>query len=42
MVKIRVRIDHPDIVDSFMQLQAQVCFWFLISFTLGFSLSLFF
>lgn len=31
--------DHPDIVDSFMQLQAQVCFWFLISFTLGFSLS---
>uniref|UniRef100_A0A8C2CJH6 Importin-13 n=1 Tax=Cyprinus carpio TaxID=7962 RepID=A0A8C2CJH6_CYPCA len=30
--------DHPDIVDSFMQLQAQVCFWFLISFTLGFSL----
>ena len=32
--------DHPDIVDSFMQLQAQVCFWFLISFTLGFSLSL--
>lgn len=29
--------DHPDIVDSFMQLQAQVCFWFLISFTLGFS-----
>lgn len=33
--------DHPDIVDSFMQLQAQVCFWFLISFTLGFSLSLF-
>ena len=28
--------DHPDIVDSFMQLQAQVCFWFLISFTLGF------
>lgn len=34
--------DHPDIVDSFMQLQAQVCFWFLISFTLGFSLFLFF
>lgn len=33
--------DHPDIVDSFMQLQAQVCFWFLISFTLGFSLLLF-
>lgn len=33
--------DHPDIVDSFMQLQAQVCFWFLISFTLGFSLSSF-
>lgn len=33
--------DHPDIVDSFMQLQAQVCFWFLISFTLGFYLSLF-
>lgn len=32
--------DHPDIVDSFMQLQAQVCFWFLISFTLGFTLSL--
>lgn len=32
--------DHPDIVDSFMQLQAQVCFWFLISFTLGFSLLL--
>uniref|UniRef100_A0A8C7SNX2 Importin-13 n=1 Tax=Oncorhynchus mykiss TaxID=8022 RepID=A0A8C7SNX2_ONCMY len=32
--------DHPDIVDSFMQLQAQVCFWFLISFTLGFSISL--
>lgn len=31
--------DHPDIVDSFMQLQAQVCFWFLISFTLGFSLT---
>lgn len=30
--------DHPDIVDSFMQLQAQVCFWFLISFTLVFSL----
>lgn len=29
--------DHPDIVDSFMQLQAQVCFLFLISFTLGFS-----
>lgn len=32
--------DHPDIVDSFMQLQAQVCFWFLLSFTLGFYLVL--